>query len=46
LNATEKEKKNWRLIGRGVGIHWKDIDEDISIKALLWAELPVNLSNH
>ena len=35
LNATEKEKKNWRLIGRGVGIHWKDIDEDISIKALL-----------
>lgn len=35
LNATEKEKKNWRLIGRGVGIHWEDIDEDISVKALL-----------
>ncbi len=35
LNATEKEKKKWKLIGRGVGIHWKDIDEDISIKALL-----------
>ncbi len=35
LNATEKEKKNWRLIGRGMGIHWEDIDEDISVKALL-----------
>lgn len=35
LNATEKEKKNWRLIGSGVGIHWEDIDEDISVKALL-----------
>jgi len=35
LNATQKERKKWRLIERGVGIHWKDIDEDISIKALL-----------
>ncbi len=35
LNATQKERKKWKLIGRGVGIHWKDIDEDISIKALI-----------
>ena len=34
-NATEKQRKNWRLIGRGIGIHWEDIDEDISVKSLL-----------
>ena len=33
--ASEKERNNWRLIGRGVGIHWEDIDEDISINGLL-----------
>ena len=35
LNANLKEKTNWRLIGNGEGIHWEDIDEDISVKALL-----------
>ena len=33
--AAPKETNNWRLIGRGHGIHWKDIDEDISIEGLL-----------
>ena len=33
--ATEEERKNWRLIGRGQGIHWEDIDEDISVEGLL-----------
>ncbi|MCO6476079.1 MAG: DUF2442 domain-containing protein [Phaeodactylibacter sp.] len=34
-NATEAERKNWRFIGKGMGIHWEDIDEDISITLLL-----------
>jgi hypothetical protein len=34
-NATDTQKKNWRLIGKGIGIHWEDIDEDISVPALL-----------
>ena len=34
-DANDQQKKNWRLIGRGIGIHWEDIDEDISIKSLL-----------
>ena len=34
-NASNEQRKNWRLIGKGVGIHWEDIDEDISIAALL-----------
>jgi Protein of unknown function (DUF2442) len=33
--ATKAQRANWRLIGRGVGIHWEEIDEDISVEALL-----------
>jgi hypothetical protein len=29
------ERKRWRLIGRGIGIHWEDLDEDISVEGLL-----------
>jgi uncharacterized protein DUF2442 len=35
LRATAKQRANWRLIGRGVGIHWDDVDEDISVRSLL-----------
>jgi len=34
-HASETQRKNWRLIGGGIGIHWEDIDEDISIETLL-----------
>jgi len=30
-----KERKRWWLIGGGVGIHWEDVDEDISVESLL-----------
>jgi hypothetical protein len=33
--ASPKQRKNWRLIGKGIGIHWPDLDEDISVSALL-----------
>ena len=35
LHATPKERGSWRLIGRGQGIHWEDLDEDISVEGLL-----------
>lgn len=35
LNASPEQQKNWQLIGAGEGIHWPDIDEDISIRSLL-----------
>jgi hypothetical protein len=35
LDGTPAERSNWRLIGRGEGIHWPDLDEDISIAGLL-----------
>lgn len=34
-DATDEQRKKWRLIGKGVGIHWEDLDEDVSIAALL-----------
>ena len=35
LHGSSVERKRWRLIGRGVGIHWEDLDEDISVEGLL-----------
>ena len=35
LHATPQERKHWRLIADGVGIHWPDLDEDISVENLL-----------
>jgi hypothetical protein len=33
--GTAAERRRWELIGPGIGIHWPDLDEDISIEALL-----------
>ncbi len=33
--ATSEQRNNWRLIGRGQGICWEDIDEDLSVEGLL-----------
>lgn len=35
LHATAGERGRWRLIGGGEGIHWPDLDEDISVRNLL-----------
>lgn len=35
VHATPEERNNWRLIGRGHGIRWEAIDEDISVEGLL-----------
>jgi hypothetical protein len=34
-HATPAERGNWRLSGGGIGIHWPDLDEDISVEGLL-----------
>ena len=36
-DASEQSRENWRLIGKGQGIHWEDLDEDISVVGLLRA---------
>ena len=35
FHASPEERNNWRLIGKGHGIHWEDLDEDISVEGLL-----------
>jgi hypothetical protein len=35
LHGTAEERNNWRLIGNSEGIHWPDLDEDISVENLL-----------
>lgn len=34
-HGTPAEREHWRLIGRGEGIHWPELDEDISVDGLL-----------
>lgn len=33
--ATDSQRANWRLIGQGVGIHWEELDEDVSVRKLI-----------
>ena len=34
-HANPAERAHWRLIGSGEGVHWPDLDEDISVQSLL-----------
>jgi hypothetical protein len=36
-DAAPEQRNHWRLIARGIGIHWEDVDEDISVATLLRA---------
>jgi hypothetical protein len=35
LHATEEQRRNWTISGAGYGIHWPDLDEDLSTEGLL-----------
>ena len=35
FNATAAQRKNWRIAGGGYGIHWPDVDKDLSTEGLL-----------
>ena len=35
VHATLEERNRWRLIAHGHGIHWEDLDEDISVEGLI-----------
>jgi hypothetical protein len=42
-HATTAQRKGWRLIGKGLGVRWEELDEDLSVENLLFAsaKLPV-----
>lgn len=35
LRATPEQRANWELLGAGSGVHWPDIDEDLSLEGML-----------
>ena len=35
LHSTEEERRNVRLIGKGRGLHWPDVEEDISVESIV-----------
>ena len=35
LHATPEQRENWEPVGAGFGIHWPDVDEDLSVAGLL-----------
>jgi hypothetical protein len=44
--ATPEQRGHWEMIGDGIGIHWPDVDEDISIEGMLYgspAPKPISL---
>ena len=34
-DASEAQRQQWRLIGKGIGVHWPEIDEDIAVSTLM-----------
>ena len=35
LEATPEQRQNWRIVGAGYGVHWPDVDEDLSSEGFL-----------
>ncbi|MGH9365516.1 MAG: DUF2442 domain-containing protein [Thermoanaerobaculia bacterium] len=35
LHATAEQRRNFEILGEGVGIHWPEVDEDLSVAGLL-----------
>ena len=35
VHATQEERDNWQFVGEGQGIHWPDLDEDLSVEGLI-----------
>lgn len=38
LHGTPSERQNWQLIGTGTGIHWPELDEDISVENIVFGK--------
>lgn len=40
MHETQGERSHWRIIGKGEGIHWPDVDENISVENILLRRPP------
>ena len=45
LHGNSRERDNWQLVGAGEGIHWPDLDEDISVENVILGK-PSGESQH
>lgn len=43
-DATEAQLAAYRLVGHGIGIHWPELDEDLSVRGLLVPEVAIRRS--
>ena len=41
--ATEEQRNNYELIGNGIGVHWPEVDEDLSLKGFLRREVSLSI---
>jgi hypothetical protein len=39
-DATDEQRQRWEFIGGGIGVHWPDLDEDLSIRGMLAPQMP------
>jgi len=39
-DAAPEQRSHWRLIGKGIGVHWTELDEDLSVRGLLFPTAP------
>jgi hypothetical protein len=39
-DATDAQRQRWEFIGGGAGVHWPDLDEDLSIRGMLAPQMP------
>ena len=42
--ASEAQRENWRLIAEGEGVHWPEVDEDLSLEGMLAGRAAAGLS--
>ena len=44
--ASSAEREQWQLIGRGLGVHWESLDEDLSVENILLAYSRTKISEY
>ncbi len=45
-DAKPAQREHWQLIGRGLGVHWEELDEDLSVENILTAYSRAKVANY
>jgi Protein of unknown function (DUF2442) len=41
VHGSVRERRNWKIVGAGFGVHWPDLDEDVSVENMLLGQRSV-----